>query len=61
MEEGGTSEHVLGEVVVDKTFDLNTEEVTIQPGQKMILNLGQNIAGVLETTMEAVSYTHLSW
>ncbi|MFR9256398.1 MAG: family 78 glycoside hydrolase catalytic domain, partial [Merdibacter sp.] len=28
-------------------------EVTIQPGQKMILNLGQNIAGVLETTMEA--------
>lgn len=53
VEEGGTSEHVLGEVVVDKTFDLNTEEVTIQPGQKMILNLGQNIAGVLETTMEA--------
>lgn len=51
-EEGGTSEHVLGEVV-RHNVDLMKEEVTIQPGERLIVNLGQNMAGVLETTMEA--------
>lgn len=56
VQDGGTSEHVLGEVVVDRYVDF-TKDVTILPGQRLIVNLGQNIAGVLETEMEATSGT----